>query len=159
MKAKERLSRIKRAGFGERLMLSADRIPGSKFDSEIFAAIHYSPTCHSDLDNRFRDFQHKMLVAIREGQAEFFRELAEAVKIYHEHKPYQQRIDKVRQAVLMCQANAKNAKAILSVKSVISHLRATKFPIDENTPRLVRQVRDELQIQIQGKSGRSKKGE
>jgi hypothetical protein len=160
MKAKERLSRMRKTNrFGERLWLAADRVPGSKFDREIRAAIHYSPKCFNEMDNRFRDFQHKMLLAIREGRSALFRELADAIDIYHSHEPYQSRIDKIRVAFLWCQGAAKSDSKLFDVKRVMSHLRATGFPVDENTPRLIRQVRDEFKTSMQGKAGRSSKGE
>jgi hypothetical protein len=154
MKIRERLAKMRKSTrFGEMLMLANDMVPGTKFDEEIRAADLYRED-ESDQNQRasnavYRNFENRMRLAIKGRDSQLFRDLAEAIA---EHLAYKsnRKVDRLRKEIL----GYAMSEDSVSVKGIVKHLKGRRIQVTPETRRIIRRIRHELGIKLNGISGR-----
>jgi hypothetical protein len=184
-KAAQRIERINKSkSWTERMMLARDHLPGTQFDRTIIAwmdtlnsmetnghrqakRVSYfsKESGHIDLAAMNHDSMAAMgeyfATAFKEGESNFFREWADAVDKWHNHRPYE---DKLRSALIKF-CVPPNEK--FQMRDIIQHLRETGFKEVtgdgnrkgqnrdlNNIRRKIYGICEELGISIQGERGR-----
>jgi len=162
MKTRERLKQIKKStSWGARLFLAHDRIPGTKHDEEIMD-IHVWLMAPNDPEARHKlaGLGMQMARAVSARKSAWFREWADAIDEWRKHKPHP---DKLRAAIMsyaLFHSNASPGKPMpdrtFQMKAIIDYLKTTKVGVNNNTPRVVYRICDELGIAIKGEPGKPK---
>ena len=179
MKTRERLNRIKKSkSWTERIALARDHLPGTKFDAFIINLLdtlqscelhpaqkrkYFSPKTGVDLAAMNTDtlaaFGEDLARAIQRGNSKLFREWADAVDTWHNHKP---QADKLRTAIIYFCVPPKEK---FKMRDIIQHLReqnlvpkTSKESVGlDDLRRTIRRICKDFGIALGGKSGRPKK--
>ena len=181
MKIRERLKNIRQEkAWYRRKLLVDDQLPGTKFDLEIGAALQALATLRGGSKKRspsyimqngqidvvrmaedtLRAFGEDFAAAIKNGNAKLFRDWADAVEQWHEHKPVEH--DKRRQALVrFCVPPTET----YSVRDIVRHYKeiglVEKDLKSDEIGEVERQIRRDaklLRIKISGATGRPKGG-
>jgi hypothetical protein len=174
MKTRERLKRIRESkSWTERRRLAKDHWPGTPFDGIID---HWMEALREMDENGLRPpkresylkstgvvdlaaMNHDLMAAIGEdfarafknGKSTYFRDWADAVEKWKNHKPCP---DNIRLKIIeFCLPR----DGIFSVRKILSNLRESGIEIGPETPRIVRRICAELKIRTDHKSGAPKK--
>lgn len=163
MKPRERLKRIKKSkSWGERLFLAHDRIPGTKHDDEIMDIRVWlmAPNNPETRENLAR-LGLQMARAVRDCNLAWFHDWADAIKIWHSHKPQCDTRTEIFNYVMFWAPDARLEKPMshrtFQVKDILAHLK-TKNPHLDEPPmrRAIYRICAELGIAIKGEPGRPK---
>jgi hypothetical protein len=154
MKTRERLGRIKEAKFDhEKLWLARDVVPGTELDMKIVAVCQAKdPKIYvQGAMGAIIDLGEELAEAIRTGNAELFRQYADAIEAHKRHKPVP---EKLRAAIIRYCIPSNRSFAM---RDIHAELKRRRFVIDAalitNSWRIVK----ELGIKTIGKPGRPRK--
>ncbi len=171
MKTRERLERIKEGkSWTERIELARDHLPGTRFDALIKNLLDTVRSCelHPPQERKyfsaktgvdlaslnadtFAAFGEDMARAIQSGNSKLFREWADAIDAWQNHKPFE---DKLRAAVIMI---CVPPKAVFKRRWINDQLEKRGFKDIENQQRQLSRILKELKIKTEGKTGRPRK--